>query len=136
MQRGGAECLAVEEHRQKADRTTSCLNEHLAGKRGENRVAKHAEDLETGQTALLQQRAHFEEEKLRLETLKAQLAAEPAVPKADDKDTDLETAGIMAEKELVLRRMAPCKSRRRWHLPLSTASAQKSRNKQTASQQC
>ena len=51
----------------------------------------------------------FEEEKLRLEKLKAQLAAEPAVPKADDKDTDLETAGIMAEKELVLRRMAPAK---------------------------
>ena len=81
----------------------------MAGKRGENRAAKHAEDLETGQKALLQQRAHFEEEKLRLERLKAQLAAEPAVLKGDDMDTDLETAESLAEKELVLRRMAPAK---------------------------
>ena len=45
-----------------------------------NRIAKKSEEQENGQKALLQQKAHLEEEKLGLEKLKAHLAAEPAVP--------------------------------------------------------
>ena len=124
-------------HRQKADRTTSCLNEHLAGKRGEHRAAKHARrPSRQDSKPFFSKERIFEEEKLRLEKLKAQLAAEPAVPKADDMDTDLETAESLTEKELVLRRMAPAKVDDDGTSLSAHASAQKSRNKQTASQQC
>ena len=74
-----------------------------------NRKDENPEEQAKGQKALLQHRALFEEEKIRHETLKAQLAAEPTVPKADDMDTDLGTAGSLAQKELVLRRMATAK---------------------------
>ena len=46
--------------------------------RAAKRKDKNPEEQAKGQKALLQHRALFEEEKIRLEKLKAQLAAEPA----------------------------------------------------------
>ena len=85
-------------------------------KREEIRIRKNQEGMDKGLRALERQKAHFYEEKVRLEKLKAEMSAEPiGVPKASGVGTgdDVlmeDSEKTLRDKELELRRMAAAKA--------------------------